>query len=139
MEKDKTYNLTIGYEDVRTGKKSEFELVKVRSSEKEQSIVVDDWENLDEKEEKPVKFKEGDKEVPISTGTSGEEIEEMLEEEEDEKEFPLVVTALSVIIVLLIVILFTMNYWYPLLERREKAQKDQQGLEDSGKDEVCEK
>ena len=137
MEKDKTYNLTIGYEDVRTGKKSEFELVKVRSSEKEQSIAVDDWENLDEKEEKPVKFKEGDKEVPISTGTSGEKIDELLEEEE--KEFPIVVTALSVIIVLLIVILFTMSYWYPLLERREKAQKDQQGLEDSGKDEVCEK
>jgi len=135
MEKDKTYNLTIRYEDATTGEESEFEVVEVKTSEKEQSVAVDDWEKLDETEEKPVTFAEGDKKVKVKEGATGEEIEEMLEEEEDEKEFPLVVTALSVVIVLLIVILFTMNYWYPLLEKREKAQKNRQGLEDSGEDE----
>jgi len=81
MEKDKSYNLTIGYEDATTGEESEFEVVEVKTSEKEQSVAVDDWEKLDEAEEKPVTFTEGDKEVKVKEGTTGEEIEDLLEEE----------------------------------------------------------
>ncbi len=79
MEKDKSYDLTIGYEDGKTGEESEFEVVDVKTSEEEQKIAVDDWEKLDEAEEKSVSFSQGKKTIKVTSGMTGEEIENALE------------------------------------------------------------
>jgi len=88
MEEEKTYNLTIEYEDTRTDEKAEFEVIEIRSSDEDQEIAVDDWEQLDEAEEEPVTFREGDKEVKPKDGSSGEDIEDLLTEDKDDEKFP---------------------------------------------------
>ena len=68
------------------------------------------------------------------TDTTGEEIEEQLEEEDDVG-FPFVVTVLGLVIVFLLGMIFSVNYWYPLIERRERQEKHLHGLIDSEEDE----
>jgi len=112
-EQDKTYDLTIIYEDAKTGKEpEEFEVKLVRTSDEEQSFVVEDWEKLDDEEAKPVVFKEGEKEVKISTGTTGEELEKLIEEKEDGEEFPWipVVGVVALIVIVIIGAAFYLGY-----------------------------
>jgi len=101
MEKDKTYNVTIGYTNTNTGEQSEFELKDVKTSDEVQKIAVEDWGKLDEADEKPVSFAQGDKEVKISEGTTGEELEEEFKEvdEEDDLNWGLLIGLLAVVII----------------------------------------
>jgi len=106
MEEDKTYDVIIVYENASSGEKSEFTVNDVKTSGDEQSIAVDDWEKLDEAEEKPVSFKEGDKEVKVKEGTTGDEIEELLTEDE-EKAFPWFWVSLGLVVLIGAAISFT--------------------------------
>jgi len=121
MEEDKTYNLTISYEDSKTGEESQFEVVEVKTSDEDQSIAVDDWEKLDEDEEKPVTFKEGDTEVKVSEGTTGEELEKQIEEERKEEEFPWLVVGVVTLLVILLVGAAAYLGYIPILVAKKKG------------------
>jgi len=114
MEEDKTYDLTISYEDSKTGEESEFEVVEVRTSGEEQIIAVDDWEKLDETAEKPVSFKQGDKEIKVTSGTTGEEIENALERKPTSEPVATIsiwFVVIPAIIVLLVAIVAKTHLW----------------------------
>ncbi len=85
METGKTYDLTISYENVSTGFSSDFQAVGVRTSKEGQGFKVEDWEKLGDKEEKPVVISQGDKKVNVSTGITGEELDELLAPPEEEE------------------------------------------------------
>ena len=102
MEEGKTYDLTVGYENTKTGEESQFEIVEVKSSEEEQSIAVDDWEKLDE-DDGELRFKQGDKEVKVKDGATGEDIENSLEGEEKEEKFPWFAVGVVALLVLIVI------------------------------------
>jgi len=101
MERDKTYDIIIVYENATSGEELEFKVNDVKTSGDEQSIAVDDWKKLDEAEEKPVTFTEGKTEVRVGEGTTGEEIEELIEKEEKkDEEFPWLAIGIVAILVI---------------------------------------
>jgi len=116
MEEGKTYDLKIAHEDARTGEVEEFEVTEVRTSEEEQEFTVEDWEKLEDTEEAPVVVKEGDKEAKITTGSTGEEIEEQLAEadEDDEGKFPAIFLFLGVVIILIVLGLAMQQGYLPI-------------------------
>ncbi len=117
MEPDKTYDLTITYENTVTTK---FEAVDIKTSDEDQGFEVTDWENLGDKDKKPVTASEGDKEVKVSTGITGDELEEEFKEEEKKIS---VWVWISLLIILILIVLAGGYYWIAGKEKKKEEEE----------------
>jgi len=132
MEETKTYDLAVFYEDTETGETADFEVVTIKSSDDEQAIVIEDWEKLEDDEAETVVFKEGETEVTITNGATGEEIEEQLEEEageEDDAEFEWSSVLPFVLLLLILVVIVAVVF-----SRKKEGPKRKPGKKRGKKD-----
>ena len=75
VEKGRTLDLFITTKNLTSGEVKEFMLKGIKPSGRDISVIVNDWESLDSRTEKPVTISIGGYSVDVSSGTIWDEIE----------------------------------------------------------------
>ena len=131
--KPEKYDLTISYENVNTGYSTDFQAVKIKTSDEDQGFEVEDWKKLRDEEEKPVVISQGDKKARASTRITGDELEELFAPREEEEKISILVVIAAVFI---IVILVGIVAYYTLREQEKQGKGKGPGITEEKKEEV---
>jgi len=75
--------LEITIENLSSGDVKEFEIENLETSTGEISFTVNDWENIDNEEKKTVTITKDDEQIDVSDGTSGEEIDKIIDDRQN--------------------------------------------------------
>jgi len=102
MGPGKTYDLNISSDKPAAGESKSFHVERIETSDKEQTLQVMEWSEIDSEGKDPVLFREGDKTTRIHTGMSGTDIESRLSGKTEEKSnLPYIVG--SIVLVLIVI------------------------------------